>query len=89
MKVWIGVISLRMGCINGALVNIEMKLQVPQKVGNFLTKWAAVTFSRKTLLPGVGWLLKNIRFHKRQGIYWQDEQLSASQAELCYMELVG
>ena len=38
-----------------ALVNVIMNLQVPYNAGNFLTSWKAVSFSRMTLLHGVGW----------------------------------
>jgi hypothetical protein len=36
-----------------AVVNTVMKLQVPCKVGNFLTSCVTISFSRKTLLHGV------------------------------------
>jgi len=36
-----------------ALVMTEMNLQVPYKVGNFLTSWATISFSR-TLLHELG-----------------------------------
>jgi hypothetical protein len=36
-----------------ALVNVVMKLYVPQNVGNFLTSCKLVSFSRRTLLHGV------------------------------------
>jgi len=36
-----------------ALVNAVMKIRVPKKAGNFLTKWD-LNFSRRTLLCGIG-----------------------------------
>jgi hypothetical protein len=36
-----------------ALVNVVMNLQVPYNVGNFLTNWKLVSFSRRTQLHGV------------------------------------
>jgi len=36
-----------------ALVMVVMNIRVPQNVGNFLTGWEAVSFSRRTLLHGV------------------------------------
>jgi hypothetical protein len=38
-----------------ALVNTEMNLRVPWKAGNFLTRIATVSFSRRTLLHGVSY----------------------------------
>jgi CRISPR/Cas system-associated protein Cas7 (RAMP superfamily) len=37
-----------------ALVNAVMNLRVPKNVGNFLTNCKPVSFSRRTLLHGVG-----------------------------------
>jgi hypothetical protein len=37
-----------------ALVNAVMNLRVPQSVGNFLTSCKPFSFSRRTLLHGVG-----------------------------------
>jgi hypothetical protein len=42
-----------------ALVNMVMNLQVPQKAENFLNNCVTVSFSRGTLLHGVGWLRNN------------------------------
>jgi len=39
-----------------ALVNAVMKLRVPQKAGDFLTSWATVSFSRRTLFHGVSYI---------------------------------
>jgi len=36
-----------------ALVNAVMNLRVPYNVGNFLTSWEPVRFSRSTVLLGV------------------------------------
>jgi len=36
-----------------ALVNGVMNFLVPQNTWNFLTSWAPVSFSRKTLLHGI------------------------------------
>jgi hypothetical protein len=37
-----------------ALVNAVMNLRVPENARNFLTSWEPVSFSRRTLLHGVG-----------------------------------
>jgi hypothetical protein len=34
-------------------VNTVMNLWITQKVGNFLTSWVTISFSRRTLLHGV------------------------------------
>ena len=39
------------------VVNVVMKLRVPQSAGNFLTSWGRVTFSGRTLLHGVSKLV--------------------------------
>ena len=36
-----------------AIVNVLMNLRVPQNVGNFLTSFNPVSFSRRTPVPGV------------------------------------
>jgi hypothetical protein len=36
-----------------ALVNAVMDLRVPKKVGNFLTNYEPISFSRRTLLHAV------------------------------------
>jgi hypothetical protein len=36
-----------------AIVNVVMNLQVPHNVGNFLTSYKPVSFSRRTVLHGV------------------------------------
>lgn len=43
-----------------ASVNTAMMLRVPQKYGNFLTNWAAISFLRRTLLHGISYVF-NIR----------------------------
>jgi hypothetical protein len=43
-----------------ALVNIVMNLQVPYKVGNFLTE-RTISFSRRTLLHGVSQLVQMLK----------------------------
>jgi hypothetical protein len=45
-----------------ALVNTVINPQVPWKVGNFLTRWVTVSFSRRTLLHGVKWRTKCSKF---------------------------
>jgi hypothetical protein len=39
------------------VVNMAMNLQVSENVGNFLTSWRTVSFTRKTLVHGVGQLV--------------------------------
>lgn len=41
-----------------ALVNTVMKHWVPQIVGNFLTSWTAIRFSRSTLLHAANWFVR-------------------------------
>ena len=48
---WIDLAQGRDG--GGALLKAEINLWVPQYVGNFLTSYAPVSFSRNTLLHGV------------------------------------
>jgi len=52
---WIQVAQYRAQC--RALLNTVMNLLVPQKAGNLLTNWSTISFSRKTLLHGVRWVL--------------------------------
>jgi len=40
-----------------AVVNAVVNLWVPKNAGNFLTSWKPVSFSRRTLLHGVGELV--------------------------------
>jgi len=40
-----------------AVVNAVVNLSVPKNVRNFLTSWKLVSFSRRTLLHGVGELV--------------------------------
>jgi hypothetical protein len=51
--VWFGLSWLRIGTGGGHLTNVVMNFRVPQNVGNFLTRCKLVSFSRKTLLPGI------------------------------------
>jgi hypothetical protein len=37
-----------------AVVNTVMNLRVPQEMGNILTSWVTISFSRQTVLHGVG-----------------------------------
>jgi hypothetical protein len=39
-----------------------MNLRVTERVGNFLTSWVTVNFSRWTLLCGIGWLVHKMYF---------------------------
>jgi hypothetical protein len=48
---WIHLAEDRDQCTT--FVNTVMKFRVPYKVGNFLTSWATVGFSRRSLLHGV------------------------------------
>jgi hypothetical protein len=41
-----------------AVVNTVMKRQVAKNAGNFLTSWGTVSFSRQTLLRGVGCIIE-------------------------------
>jgi hypothetical protein len=50
-------IWLRIWARFGALVSMVMKLQTPQKAGNFFTSWATISKSR-TLLYEVGLVYK-------------------------------
>jgi hypothetical protein len=42
-----------------ALVKREMNLRVLWNAGNFLTSWGPISFSERTLLRGVIWLVSN------------------------------
>jgi len=53
------------GAHSQALVNTELNLRVLQKVGNFLTSWNTVSFSRKALFHGVS------SEHKFTGTGWK------------------
>jgi len=49
----------------GALVNAVENLRVPYNVGNFLTSWEPVSFSRRTLHHGVYLDILSLRFADR------------------------
>jgi hypothetical protein len=53
---WVGVDWMHLAQDRGqwqALVYTVMNLRVPEKARNFLTSWVTISFSRRTLLPGV------------------------------------
>jgi hypothetical protein len=52
------------------IVNKVMNLRVPKKAGNFLTSWATISFSRRTTLCGVCWLV--IRLSYGEGFVLSD-----------------
>jgi hypothetical protein len=43
-----------------AVVYVIMNIWDPYNVGNFLTNWGTVSFSRRYALCRVGWLLTNV-----------------------------
>lgn len=43
-----------------AVVYVIMNIRDPYNVGNFLTSWGTVSFSRRCALCRVGWLLTNV-----------------------------
>jgi hypothetical protein len=55
-RLWNGFIRFIIGTGGGIVVNTVMNLCVLQKAGN-LTSWVPISFSRRTLLHGVTWLL--------------------------------
>jgi len=59
------------------LVNMVMKLWIPQKAGNFLTGWLNISFSRRTLLHGVIYLFTYS--HIEKFVVWQTEKMCRTQ----------
>jgi hypothetical protein len=51
-------------------VNTVINLQVPQNVGNFLTSWKPISFSRRTLLHGVN---KQARYDRKTTLTWRQK----------------
>ena len=52
-KAWTGLICLTKRNKGPALVNTSKNLWIPQNVGNFLTRWAAISFYKVTRIQAV------------------------------------
>jgi hypothetical protein len=37
-------------------VNTVMNIRIPKKAGNFMNSWVIISFSRRSLLSGIGYL---------------------------------
>jgi hypothetical protein len=59
-------------------VDTVMKLRVPLKEGKFSTVWVTVSFSRWTLLRGVGQFLTNFMKESKEGWWTTPDECSIS-----------